>query len=112
MGGAALLAAVGHDGVAGILKNIGGDEFLRGGYQNRDLLGAEVGHRTEWVDSSNKADLGFENIADTCEHFLMEEHVADFFAGAGEKALRCRFRIEALVEHIDGGLGDAAVAGE
>jgi len=61
---------VGDDLVAGIIRNIGEQEFSSGGQQAREFGNTERSHNAERMDSASKTDLGFKDVSNTRQQRL------------------------------------------
>ena len=51
-----------------------------------DLLGDERRDLAKGIDAGDKTNLRLEDIADAGQHFLMEQHIGDFFVAMRQHA--------------------------
>ncbi len=82
MRGAPLLAAIGHDRVAGVLKHIRLEQSLRAGNRRRGFFARERSDLAKWMKPIDETDLRFEDVANAGQHALIEQRIGERFVKA------------------------------
>src|SRR6266850_3877786 len=90
---------VGHDFIAGSIRNIGEHKFARSGDEAGELRNAQRSDETEGMYSACKTNLGFKNIADAGQERLRKQRCADTELRLGAKTPRDFGRIIFCGQH-------------
>src|SRR5579862_8650999 len=82
-------AGVGDGLIARGVGDIGVHEAAAGVDEAVDFAAGERGDAAKGMNTTDEADFRLEDVADASHHFLIEQHVADLFVGAGADARLC-----------------------
>jgi hypothetical protein len=105
-----LLPTKSDDQVAGIFEHVGAQQLFRGGNCCRGLFARQSSDGAEWIEAQDKADFGFEDVADSGEDRLIEQDVCQRFVSSVKQARKRSLGVEIRNEHIVCGLSNVQIA--